>query len=72
MTPKENIKTFLELIEVKTEVGINKLVNICIGTPEYEMLVKHIVSNINLLNQYGKSGENPSDNLKDTIGKDFE
>ena len=67
----ETINNFLEVLEVKTSEGVTKLLNTCIGTKEYEMLVQHIVSNINLIKETGAPQQNPND-LTKIIGEDFE
>lgn len=76
MALENSIKEFLKILEVKTEEGINKLINLCIGTKEYEMMVQHIVSNINLLKEEQHHGSTPRDGdpdfIQKLIGKEFQ
>lgn len=79
MTLEENIQNFLKIVETKTEEGINKLMYLCIGTKEYEMMTQHIINNINLLKNGGplqeRHQERPQERrdsaIKDIVGKEF-
>ena len=68
----QSISKFVEVIKSKTVDGVQKLETVDIGTKEYEVLVQHIVSNINLINQQGQqpNGHQKTD-FTNVIGKDF-
>lgn len=69
-----NLDELFLILSDKTEEGIEKLKEVEIGTEEYELLVRQIISNINLAKDRGalEQGNQPKQfDPKDVIGKEF-
>lgn len=71
-----DLKEFFEIIETRTEEGIDLLKETKIGTEEYTLLVNQIISNTNLILDKellvnGKKKEEPQQDIKKFIGEDF-
>lgn len=69
-----NLDELFLILSEKTEEGIEKLKSVEIGTEEYELLVRQIISNINLAKERGKleEGNQPKQfDPQSVIGKEF-
>lgn len=67
-----NLDELFLILSDKTEEGIEKLKEVEIGTEEYELLVRQIISNINLEKDYLEQGNQPKEfDPQSVIGKEF-
>lgn len=67
-----NLNKLALMLRDKTEEGFKKLKEVEIGTEEYELLVRQIISNINLEKDYLEQGNQPKEfDPQSVIGKEF-
>lgn len=67
------MKELVSILKIKTEDGLRKLKKTEIGTEEYELLVRQIISNVNYVNEIEQPQQEQPQQFdpQSVIGKEF-